>query len=177
MSYSFTLGNDLRLSQKDTYYSRSADTFQHSSKIVSVKTSSSTTRTFRKFVLDTELVEHHGDVARLAWRDFALDCESTYNYSIQRSTEIRLSRMRIVDDDKCCIRIARVLFPKCSIRYVGSTLRILSGILSSPSFGAKSSSSFSDVVESGGHSSEDSPILEVGRDRVGCGAEAGEGGI
>jgi len=54
-------------------------------------------------------------------------------------------------------------------------LRILGGILSSPSFGAKSSSSFSDIVGSGGRSSEDSSILEVGRVHVECRREAGEG--
>jgi len=62
-----------------------------------------------------------------------------------------------------------------SISHCIHHLRILGGILSSPSFGAKSSSSFSDIVWSGGRSSEDSCVLEVGRDRVGCGGEAGEG--
>ena len=48
---------------------------------------------------------------------------------------------------------------------------ILGGILSSPNFGG---SSFSG---SGSRSSEDNSVLEVGRDCVKCGGEAGDAGI
>jgi hypothetical protein len=49
---------------------------------------------------------------------------------------------------------------------------IFGDILSSPNFGGGSSFS-----GSGGRSSEDNSVLEVGRDRVECGGEAGDAGI